>query len=64
MFRALLDAKAYDWSFYVLAVLAIASSILASGATAREAAAAQQAALPTETRRPVVAARPMVYRQR
>src|SRR5207244_10292748 len=26
MFRSLLDAKAYDWSYYVLAVLAIASS--------------------------------------
>jgi len=27
MFRSLLDAKVYDWSYYVLAVLAIATSI-------------------------------------
>ena len=65
MFRSLLDAKAYDWSYYVLAVLAIASSILASRCAHGEATA-QQAAAPSEAppRRPAVSARPMVYRQR
>jgi len=65
MFRSLLDAKAYDWSFYVLAVLGIATSILASRAAAHGEATEQQPAAPSEPpRRPVVSARPMVYRQR
>ena len=65
MFRSLLDAKAYDWSYYVLAVLAIATSILASRAAAHGEATEQQPAAPSEPpRRPVVSARPMVYRQR
>jgi len=65
MFRSLLDAKAYDWSYYVLAVLAIATSILASRAAAHAEATEQQPAAPSEPpRRPVVSARPMVYRQR
>ena len=65
MFRSLLDAKAYDWSYYVLAVLAIATSILASRAAAHGEATEQQPAAPSEPpRRPVVSARPMVYKQR
>jgi len=65
MFRSLLDAKAYDWSYYVLAVLAIATSILASRAAAHGEATEQQPAAPSEPpRRSVVSARPMVYRQR
>ena len=65
MFRSLLDAKAYDWSYYVLAVLAIATSILASRAAAHGEATEQQPAAPSAPpRRPVVSARPMVYRQR
>jgi O-antigen ligase len=65
MFRSLLDAKAYDWSYYVLAVLAIATSILASRAAAHGEATEQQPAAPSEPpRRRVVSPRPMVYRQR
>jgi O-antigen ligase len=65
MFRSLLDAKAYDWSYYVLAVLAIATSILTSRAAAHGEATEQQPVAPSEPpRRPVVSARPMVYRQR
>src|SRR4029077_17479711 len=65
MFRSLLDAKAYDWSYYVLAVLAIATSILASRAAAHGEATERQPAAPSEPRRrPAVSARPLVYRQR
>jgi len=69
MFRSLLDAKAYDWSFYVIAVLAIATSVVASSPAAQPAAQGEAAehktAVPGEAaRRPAASARPMVYRQR
>jgi putative inorganic carbon (HCO3(-)) transporter len=65
MLRSLLDAKAYDWSFYVLAVLGIATSILASSTADQQEAAGQKDAVRSEAaRRPVVSARPVVYRQR
>jgi putative inorganic carbon (hco3(-)) transporter len=61
LFRSLLDAKAHDWSFYVLAVLSIATATLAANT-----AAEQEEAAPIESggKALMVSARPAVYRQR
>lgn len=60
LFRATLDAKVYDWSFYFLVVIAIATSALASRATSRAPATAKAAATPVVTGH----GRPAVYRLR
>jgi O-antigen ligase len=58
MFRAMLDAKAYDWSFYFLATLAIAIATLPAAETERgEQAAGAAPPVP-------VNARPAVYGRR
>ena len=69
LFRALLDAKEYDWSFYFLIVLAVASSALA--ARMKSEAGATQQATEEPAPAPIGAYRtrarihpPAVYRQR
>lgn len=60
IFRATLDAKVYDWSFYFLVVIAIATSALASRSASRTPAIAR--ATPTPALPATV--RPSVYRLR
>ncbi|HEX5461299.1 MAG TPA: O-antigen ligase family protein [Steroidobacteraceae bacterium] len=59
LFRATLDAKVYDWSFYFLVVIAIATSALASRATHAAPAAAEAATPPM-----AATGRPAIYRLR
>lgn len=59
IFRATLDAKAYDWSFYFLVVIAISTSALASRTTHRVPATAKGA-----TPAAPVDGRPAIYRLR
>lgn len=61
LFRALLDAKQYDWSFYTLAVIAIVSSTLLARSAQRNEATAPGSAEPAAPRASV---RPMVYGRR
>lgn len=58
LFRAVLDAKEYDWSFYTLAVIAIVSATLMARRTQRDEATAVSA------EPAVVSVRPMVYGRR
>jgi O-antigen ligase len=60
LFRATLDAKVYDWSFYFLVVIAIATSALASRATQQAPATAKAAATPAVRAN----GRPAIYRLR
>ena len=60
VFRATLDAKVYDWSFYFLVVIAIATSALASRSTKQSPATATAAVTPAAH----AAARPAIYRLR
>ncbi|HEY2036582.1 MAG TPA: O-antigen ligase family protein [Steroidobacteraceae bacterium] len=65
LFRATLDAKVYDWSFYFLVVIGVATSALASRSTradARVAIAVSSQA--TAEQAPPAAGRPAVYRLR
>jgi O-antigen ligase len=60
MFRSLLDAKAHDWSFYLLAVLAIASTTLLSRETQEQD---RSASASKPVRSATASMRPMVYRR-
>ena len=61
LFRAVLDAKEYDWSFYTLTVIGIISFILLDRRAAQDAATAPGAAAPRAVRPSV---RPMIYGRR
>jgi hypothetical protein len=61
MLRAVLDAKEHDWSFYTLAVIAIATSALL--ARAREEGKAMTTD-PSGTRESPASVRPIVYGRR
>jgi O-antigen ligase len=61
LFRAVLDSKVHDWSFYFLAIVAIATQALMSTATVR----AREPKSPASSWTPVIVqGRPMVYRHR
>jgi putative inorganic carbon (hco3(-)) transporter len=60
LFRALLDAKPHDWSFYVIATIAIAASTLKAPETSTEKVTDEQ---PTASRS-VPSFRPAVYGRR
>jgi len=61
LFRAFLDAKEYDWSFYTLTVIAIVSSTLLARRAPQEAPLAAAAAAAGAAPAPV---RPMIYGRR
>jgi O-antigen ligase len=60
IFRATLDAKVYDWSFYYLVVIAIATAALAS----RSASAVPATAKASPTPALPAGVRPSIYRLR
>ncbi len=61
IFRALLDVKEGDWSFYFLAIVAIASSALDARTKCRAPEPSTPASFPVHV---LTSARPMIYRRR
>jgi O-antigen ligase len=64
MLRAMLDAKAHDWSFYFLAVVAVALGTLTAPKSARSAASAAATPEAKEPASLALPVRPAVYSRR
>lgn len=64
LFRATLDAKVYDWSFYFLAVIAVAGAGLATERQNLQPAPADAGAAAAAAGRKQISIRPSVYGQR
>jgi O-antigen ligase len=61
VFRSLLDAKVHDWSFYTLAVISIAVSVLTRRQTAQQPLAAVPTSVTSSARLEETSIRPAVY---